>query len=227
MKLFVDTGSIKDIEAIAALGILDGVTTNPSLLAKEPGDFRQNLKRICEIVNGPVSGEVTATDFAGMMQQGHDIAKIDQHMVVKVPLTQGRHQGVQGAVGRRHPRQRHAGLLGGAGAAGGQGRRDVRQPVRRPARRRRRRTGWSSFARSSRSTTTTSFTTEVLVASCRHPMHIVEAARMGADICTCPPAVIEQLFNHPLTNIGLEKFLKDWEKVAGGESVELGCRLPR
>src|SRR5919202_1065685 len=87
MKLFVDTGSIKDIEALAALGILDGVTTNPSLLAKEPGDYRQNLKKICEIVNGPVSGEVTATDFAGMIAQGRDIAQIHQHMVVKVPLT--------------------------------------------------------------------------------------------------------------------------------------------
>ena len=74
MKIFADTGSLKDIETIAALGILDGVTTNPSLLAKEPGDFRQNLKRICEIVNGPVSGEVTATDFAGMMQQGRQAA---------------------------------------------------------------------------------------------------------------------------------------------------------
>src|SRR3954447_18416981 len=87
MKLFVDTGSIKDIETIAALGILDGVTTNPCLLAKESGDYHQNLKRICDIVQGPVSGEVTATDFAGMMQQGHDIANIDPHMVVKVPLT--------------------------------------------------------------------------------------------------------------------------------------------
>src|SRR4029450_8794891 len=87
MKLFVDTGSIKDIETIAALGILDGVTTNPSLLAKEPGDFRQNLKRICDIVKGPVSGEVTATDFAGMMREGHDLAGIDPHVVVKVPLT--------------------------------------------------------------------------------------------------------------------------------------------
>src|SRR3979490_1867678 len=87
MKLFVDTGSIKEIEAIAALGILDGVTTNPSLLAKEAGDFRANLKKICDIVKGPVSGEVTATDFAGMMREGHDIAKIDEHMVVKVPLT--------------------------------------------------------------------------------------------------------------------------------------------
>src|SRR5581483_9504306 len=87
MKLFVDTGSISDIEKVAALGILDGVTTNPSLLAKETGDYRENLKKICEIVNGPVSGEVTATDFAGMMREGHDIATIHEHMVIKVPLT--------------------------------------------------------------------------------------------------------------------------------------------
>src|SRR5262245_23686202 len=87
MKIFVDTGSIKDIEAIAQLGILDGVTTNPSLLAKENGDYRDNLKKICEIVKGPVSGEVTATDLAGMMREGRDIAKLHQYMVVKVPLT--------------------------------------------------------------------------------------------------------------------------------------------
>src|SRR5947207_11330207 len=87
MKLFIDSGNIADIQKLADIGIIDGVTTNPSLLVKEPGDFRDNLKKICQIVKGPVSGEVTATDFAGMMQQGHDIAKIDQYMVVKVPLT--------------------------------------------------------------------------------------------------------------------------------------------
>src|SRR5688500_11992926 len=87
MKLFVDTGNLKDIETLAAIGILDGVTTNPSLLAKEAGDSRQHLKKICDIVQGPVSGEVVSTDFAGMMREGHDIAKIDSHMVVKVPLT--------------------------------------------------------------------------------------------------------------------------------------------
>src|SRR5262245_21159954 len=87
MKLFVDTGNIKEIETLAAIGIIDGVTTNPSLLAKEPGDYRQNLTKICEIVKGPVSGEVTATDVAGMRREGHHIAKIDPHMVVKVPLT--------------------------------------------------------------------------------------------------------------------------------------------
>src|ERR687897_82817 len=87
MKLFVDSGNIKDIETLAVLGIIDGVTTNPSLLAKEAGDYRQNLKKICDIVKGPVSGEVVATDFAGMMREGHEIAKLHAHMVVKVPLT--------------------------------------------------------------------------------------------------------------------------------------------
>src|SRR5437764_3240901 len=87
MKLFIDSGNIADIQKLADIGVIDGVTTNPTLLAKEPGDYRQNLKKICGIVKGPVSGEVTATDFAGMLQQGHDIAKIDDYMIVKVPLT--------------------------------------------------------------------------------------------------------------------------------------------
>src|ERR1044071_8978532 len=87
MKLFVDTGNVKEIEALAAIGILDGVTTNPSLLAKEKGDYRQILKQICQTVKGPVSGEVVATDYAGMVREGRDIAAIDEHMVVKGPLT--------------------------------------------------------------------------------------------------------------------------------------------
>ena len=212
MKLFVDTGSIKDIEAIAALGILDGVTTNPSLLAKEPGDFRANLKRICDIVKGPVSGEVTATDFAGMMRQGRDISTIDPHMVVKVPLTR---DGIKACRALSDEGIRvnvtlvftaaQALLAAKAGATfvspfvgrlddvATSGMELVREIVQI----------FDNYE----------FPTEVLVASCRHPMHIVEAARMGADICTCPPGVIDALFNHPLTNIGLEKFLKDWEKA--------------
>ena len=212
MKLFVDTGSIKDIEAIAQLGILDGVTTNPSLLAKEPGDFRQNLKRICEIVQGPVSGEVTATDFAGMLQQGHDIAKIHQHMVVKVPLTKDGIRACKALSGEGIRvnvtlcfTSTQALLAAKAGATfispfvgrlddiATNGMHLIREIV----------DIYDNY----------DFTTEVLVASCRHPIHIVEAARMGADIATCPPAVIDQMFNHPLTNIGLEKFLKDWEKA--------------
>jgi transaldolase len=211
MKLFVDTGSIKDIEAVAALGIIDGVTTNPSLLAKEPGDFRQNLKRICEIVRGPVSGEVTATDVAGMIRQGHEIARIDDHMVVKVPLTR---DGIRACATLSGEGLRvnvtlvfsaaQALLAAKAGATyvspfvgrlddiATNGMELIREIV----------DIYHNY----------DFRTEVLVASCRHPIHIVEAARMGADICTCPPAVIDQMFNHPLTAIGLEKFLKDWEK---------------
>jgi transaldolase len=212
MKIFVDTGSIKDIQTIADLGILDGVTTNPSLLAKETGDFKANLKKICDIVKGPVSGEVTATDFAGMMREGHDIAKIDQHMVVKVPLTRDGIKACKALSGEGikvnvtlcfAPAQ--ALLAAKAGASyispfvgrlddiSTNGMEMVRDIVQI----------YDNY----------NFTTEILVASCRHPIHIVEAAKMGADICTCPPAVIDMLYNHPLTNIGLEKFLKDWEKV--------------
>jgi transaldolase len=212
MKLFVDTGSIKDIEAIAQLGILDGVTTNPSLLAKESGDYRENLKKICEIVQGPVSGEVTATDFAGMLQQGHDIAKIDTHMVVKVPLTRDGIRACKALSGEGIRvnvtlcfSAAQALLAAKAGATfispfvgrlddiATNGMELIREIV----------TIYDNYE----------FTTEILVASCRHPIHVVEAAKMGADIATCPPAVIEQMFNHPLTTIGLEKFLKDWEKA--------------
>src|SRR5206468_5236575 len=212
MKLFVDTGSIKDIEALAALGILDGVTTNPSLLAKESGDYRQNLRRICDIVKGPVSGEVTATDFAGMMRQGHDIAEIDEHMVVKVPLTR---DGIRACKALSTEGLRvnvtlvfsaaQALLAAKAGATfvspfvgrlddvATNGMELIREIV----------TIYDNYE----------FAAEVLVASCRHPIHVVEAARMGADIATSPPAVIDQLFDHPLTTIGLEKCLKDWEQA--------------
>ena len=210
MKLFIDSGNIKDIETLVAIGIIDGVTTNPTLLAKEPGDYRENLKKICQIVKGPVSGEVTATDVAGMLQQGHEIAKIDQHMIVKVPLTRAGIQACKSLSGEGIRvnvtlcfSAAQALLAAKAGATyispfvgrlddvGTNGMELIREIV----------DIYNNY----------DFTTEVLVASCRHPIHIIEAARMGADICTCPPAVIDQLFNHPLTNIGLEKFLKDWE----------------
>ena len=212
MKLFVDTGNIKDIEALAALGIIDGVTTNPSLMAKEGGDARGHLKRICEIVKGPVSGEVVATDFAGMIREGHDIAAIDQHMVVKVPLTRDGiracktlsgegikvnvtlvFSAVQALLAAKAGATFVSPFVGRLDDVGTEGMALIRDIV----------TIYRHYE----------FRTEVLVASCRHPMHILEAARMGADICTCPAAVIDQLFNHPLTSIGLEKFLKDWEKA--------------
>jgi transaldolase len=212
MKIFVDTGSIKDIESIAALGILDGVTTNPSLLAKEPGDFRDNLKKICGIVKGPVSGEVTATDYAGMMRQGHDIAQIDQYMVVKVPLTKDGIRACKALSGEgirvnvtlcfSAAQALLAAKAGATFVSPFVGRLDDIAT-----------NGMELIREIVEIFDNYEFPTEILVASCRHPIHVVEAARMGADIATCPPAVIDQLFNHPLTNIGLEKFLKDWEKA--------------
>ncbi len=215
MKLFVDTGNIKDIQTLATIGILDGVTTNPSLLAKEPGDYRENLKKICEIVKGPVSGEVIATDFDGMIREGHSIADLDEHMVVKLPLTRDgiracktlADEGIkvnvtlvfsaaQALLAAKAGATFVSPFVGRLDDVGANGMELIREIVEI----------YDNYE----------FTTEVLVASCRHPIHIVDAARMGADICTCPPAVIDQLFNHPLTNIGLERFLKDWEKAYGG-----------
>jgi transaldolase len=212
MKIFIDTGNIADIQRLVDIGIIDGITTNPSLLAKEPGDYRENLKKICEIVQGPVSGEVTATDFAGMMTQGRDIAKIHPHMIVKVPLTRDGIKACRKLSGEGirvnvtlcfSPAQ--ALLAAKAGATyispfvgrlddiATNGMELIRDIV----------AIYDNYE----------FPTEILVASCRHPIHVVEAAKMGADIATCPPAVIDALFNHPLTSIGLEKFLKDWEKA--------------
>ena len=134
MKLFVDTGNLKEIEALAAIGILDGVTTNPSLLAKESGDYRQILKQICKTVQGPVSAEVVATDAAGMIREGRDLASIDEHIVVKVPFTKDGVKACKTLATDGHPRQRDPDLLGDAGVAGGQGGRKLREPVRRPTR---------------------------------------------------------------------------------------------
>ena len=216
MKLFVDTGSVKDIEALATIGILDGVTTNPTLLAKEGGDVKQILKRICDIVKGPVSGEVVATDYAGMVREGRDIAGIDGHMIVKVPLTK---DGVRACKTLSSEGIRvnvtlifssvQAWLAAKAGASyvspfvgrlddiGNEGMQIVREIV-------------DMFDNAD-------YPTEVLVASVRHPIHVIEAARMGADVVTVPPAVIESSFKHPLTDLGLERFLKDWEKAQGAK----------
>src|SRR5262245_55270816 len=198
MKLFVDTGSIKDIEALAALGIIDGVTTNPSLMAKEGGDARGHLKKICEIVKGPVSGEVVATDFAGMIREGHDIATIDPHMIVKVPLTRDGIRACKALSGEgvrvnvtlvfSAAQALLAAKAGATFVSPFVGRLDDVAT-----------NGMELISEIVDIFDNYDFTTEVLVASCRHPIHIVEAARLGADICTCPPAVIDQLFNHPLT----------------------------
>jgi len=217
MKLFIDSGNIKDIETLVAIGIIDGVTTNPTLLAKEPGDYHENLKKICQIVKGPVSGEVTAVDVDGMLTQGREIAKLDQHMIVKVPLTRAGIQAcktlstegirvnvtlcfsaAQALLAAKAGATYISPFVGRLDDVGTNGMELIREIV----------TIYNNY----------DFTTEVLVASTRNPIHIIEAAKMGADICTCPPALIDQLFNHPLTTIGLDKFLKDWEKSQAGKA---------
>lgn len=212
MKLFVDTGNIKEIEALAAIGVLDGVTTNPSLLAKEGGDYRQVLKRICQIVKGPVSAEVVATDTAGMLREGRDLASIDEHIVIKVPFTKDGVKACKTLVGEGQRvnvtlifSATQAWLAAKAGASYVSpfvGRLDDIAS-----------TGMTVVQEIVDIFDNFEFPTEVLVASVRNPIHIIEAARMGADVVTVPAAVIEQCFKHPLTDIGLERFLKDWEKA--------------
>ncbi|MBW8895201.1 MAG: fructose-6-phosphate aldolase [Acidobacteria bacterium] len=212
MKLFIDSGNLKEIEALVPLGIIDGITTNPSLLAKEGGDYKAILKKICQIVKGPTSAEVVATDVDGMIREGRDLAAIDEHIVVKVPFTK---DGVKAcralsSEGKKvnvtlvfSPTQALiAAKVGATYVSPFVGRLDdiatsgmhlIREIV----------DIYENYQ----------FSTEILVASVRNNIHIVEAARMGADICTCPAAIIEGMFRHPLTDIGLEKFLKDWEKA--------------
>jgi transaldolase len=212
MKLFIDTARVEEIEALAPLGIIDGVTTNPSLLAKIEGDPRAVLKRICDVVQGPVSAEVVATQYDGMVQEGRELAAIDPHIVVKVPFGRA---GVQAChtlanEGTRvnvtlifSPAQALlAAKVGAAFVSPFVGRLDDIGTV-----------GMDLIAQIVEIFENFDFSTEVLVASIRGPIHVIEAARMGADVCTCPPKAIEALFNHPLTEIGLEKFLADWAKA--------------
>jgi len=216
MKIFLDTGNLKEIEAMMPLGIVDGVTTNPSLMAKEGGDARAIIKSICDLVQGPVSAEVVATDWEGMVREGRDLATIDPHVVVKVPFTRDgvratkilADEGIRVNVTLIFSATQAliAAKVGAAYVSPFVGRLDdiasdgmglIRQIVEI----------FDSYP----------YTTEILVASVRGPMHIVEAARMGADVCTCPASVVEACFKHPLTDIGLEKFLADWAKSQAGK----------
>jgi transaldolase len=212
MKIFVDTGSLKDIRTLAELGIIDGVTTNPSLMAKESGEPRAIIKEICRIVRGPVSAEVVATDTEGMLREGRDLATIDEHVVVKVPFTKDgvracrtlASEGIkvnvtlifsatQALLAAKVGATYVSPFVGRLDDIATDGMRLIEEIVEI----------FDNYE----------FATQVLVASVRHPIHIIQAGRMGADVCTCPPAVIDAMFRHPLTDIGLERFLKDWEKA--------------
>ncbi|MBN1155252.1 fructose-6-phosphate aldolase [candidate division KSB1 bacterium] len=212
MKFFIDTADINEIKEAAAMGILDGVTTNPSLISKVPGKFEDIIRGICDIVNGPVSAEVISLDTRGMIEEARKISKIHKNVVVKIPMTlegikavkQLESEGIRTNVTLVfHSMQ--ALLVAKANASfvspfvgriddiSSYGMDTVHEIV----------TIYNNYG----------FQTEVIVASIRSPMHVVEAALAGAHIATIPFHVIGQLAKHPLTNIGIEKFLADWEKV--------------
>ncbi len=212
MKFFLDTANLNEIREAAAFGIADGVTTNPSLIAKEGGvDFKQHIAAICEIVSGPVSAEVTSQDIEGMLREGHEYAKIAPNVVIKCPLTRdglkatqrlssegirvnvtlcfSAAQAIMAAKAGASFISPFLGRLDDIGENGLLLLEDIVEIYKNYE--------WK---------------TEVLAASLRHPIHVIEAARIGADIATMPWKVIDQLFNHPLTDKGQAQFLADWHK---------------
>ncbi len=216
MKFFIDTASIDEIREAASLGILDGVTTNPSLVSKEGKDFRKLLDEILEIVDGPISAEVIATDYNGILSEARDYAAIHKNIVVKVPLIKEGLKAVKTLSDENintnvtlcfSPSQ--ALLAAKAGATYISpfiGRLDDIST-----------NGMELIEQIVQIYRNYNFKTQVLVASVRHPLHVVEAALIGADVCTIPFAVINKLFHHPLTDNGLDKFLSDWKKLTGNQ----------
>ena len=211
MKFFIDTANINEIKEAAALGILDGVTTNPSLVSKEGKDFRKLLDEILAIVDGPVSAEVVSTDYDGILKEAHELSKIHKNIVVKVPLIKEGLKAVHTLSAENINTNvtlcfsaSQALLAAKAGAtyiSPFVGRLDdISQD------------GMELISQIVQIYKNYNYKTQVLVASIRHPLHLVEAALMGADVCTMPFPVIDKLFNHPLTDLGLEKFLSDWKK---------------
>jgi len=212
MKFFIDTANIEEITKANDLGLLDGVTTNPSLVAREGRDFKELIREICDIVDGPVSAEVVSTETSGMIEEARDVASIAENIVVKIPLIRDGLKAVKVLSGEGiqtnvtlcfSPIQ--ALMAAKAGASfispfvgrlddlSHEGMEVVEQIV----------TIYENYG----------YDTEIIVASVRNPLHVLDAALMGADIATIPYKVMEQLIKHPLTDIGLEKFLADWNKM--------------
>lgn len=217
MKFFVDTADVDEIRDLAATGLVDGVTTNPSLVAKSGRDFFEVLREICDIVAGPVSAEVAATDFETMLSEGRTLARLADNIAVKVPLTPdglkacralaadgtmvnvtlcfSAAQAILAAKAGASFVSPFVGRLDDIGADGLALVADICEIY----------AGYPDFR------------TEVLVASVRHPMHVVDAAKIGAHVATVPPGVLRAMFNHPLTDKGLAAFLADWQKT--GQSI--------
>lgn len=212
MKFFIDTANTKEIREAWEIGVIDGVTTNPSLISKEKRNPVEILREICEIVDGPVSAEVVSLEAEGMVKEAQELAKIHKNIVIKIPMTKDGLKAVKklSSLGIKtnvtlifSPNQ--ALLAAKAGATFVSpfvGRLDDITHY-----------GMDLVAQILEIYENYAFDTEVIVASIRNPLHVLDAARMGAHIATIPFSVIEQLSKHPLTDIGIEKFLKDWEKV--------------
>lgn len=217
MKFFVDTGDINEIKDLASTGLLDGVTTNPSLIAKSGKQFIPLIEEICQIVKGPVSAEVAATDYATMIKEGKKLAAIADNVAVKVPLTPdglkvckelsdaGTMVNVtlcfspaQAILAAKAGATFVSPFVGRLDDIGSDGMMLIHEIV----------TIYNNYH---------DFDTQVLVASVRSPMHIVESAKLGAHVATCPASVIKQLYNHPLTDKGLAAFVEDWKKT--GQSI--------
>ncbi len=217
MKFFVDTADINDIKDLAATGLLDGVTTNPTLIAKSGRQFLELIPEICKVVAGPVSAEVASTDYETMLKEGKKLAKIAKNVAVKVPLTPAGlkvckalsddgtmvnvtlcFSAAQAILAAKAGAAFISPFVGRLDDVGQDGLRLIEEIV----------TIYNNYP---------DFKTEVLVASVRHPIHITESAKMGAHVVTCPPDVIRKLYNHPLTDKGLAAFVDDWKKT--GQSI--------
>ena len=215
MKFFIDSGDIEEIKKAAAMGLVDGVTTNPSLLAKSGKPMKKAYAEICEIVDGPISGEVLSTDYDTMLREGREIAKVHKNMVVKLPLIidglravktlhkEGIRTNVtlcfsanQALLAAKAGADYISPFIGRIDDTSHEGMQVVEQII----------TIYQNYG----------FNTEVLVASVRSPTHVLQAAQLGADICTIPFKVLEQLAHHPLTDIGLKKFVEDGKKIPLG-----------
>ncbi|MGH7250895.1 MAG: fructose-6-phosphate aldolase [Nitrospiraceae bacterium] len=209
MKLFLDTANVKEIQEAASIGLLDGVTTNPSLVSKEGRSFRDVLLEVCHLVDGPISAEVVSVEAEAMIKEGRELAKIHKNIVVKCPLipeglkatkkltSEGIRVNVtlcfsptQALLAAKAGAWCVSPFIGRLDDVSSDGMELIRQIV----------TIYRNYQ----------YKTLVLVASVRHPQHVVEAALAGGDICTMPYAVYQQLFKHPLTDVGLKKFLADW-----------------
>jgi len=212
MKFFIDTANIEEVKEAAQLGILDGVTTNPTLISKVPGKFTDIIKSICEIVDGPVSAEVVSLNYQGMITEARELAKIHSNVVIKIPMTldgikavkklesEGIRTNVtlvfsanQALLAAKAGASFVSPFVGRIDDSSHFGMELVEDII----------TIYENYG----------FKTEVIVASIRHTLHVVEAALIGAHVATIPFAVIKQLVKHPLTDVGIEKFLADWEKV--------------